>query len=63
MFIYIHSYLLNLEDYLDRLLEHQYKSTPASYLYRACWFLYLPSLGDQCPFLTHQYNSIFGDLC
>ena len=42
--------LLNFEDDLDRLLDHQYESTPARYIYRASWFLSLPSLGDQYPF-------------
>ena len=46
------TYLLNFEDDLNRLLEHQYESTPARYLYRICWFSYLPSLGDQCPFFN-----------
>ena len=55
--------LLNFEIDLDRLLEHQYESTPARYIYRACWFLSLPSIGDQCHFLTHQHSSIVGDLC
>ena len=56
------AYLLNFDD-LDRLLEHQYESTPARYFYRACWFLSIPSLGYQCPFLTYQHSSIVGDLC
>ena len=47
------TYLLNFEDDLDRLLEHQNVTTPTRYLYRTCWFLYLPSLRNQCPFLTH----------
>ena len=55
--------LLNFEDDLYCLLEHQYKSTPARYIYRAYWFLSLPYLVYQCPFLTHQHSSIVGDLC
>ena len=56
------AYLLNFEDNIHSLLENQYESTPARYLYRACVFLSLPSLGDQCPFLTHQHSSIVGDI-
>ena len=55
---YAYAYLLNFEDDLHRLLEHQYESTPARYLYRS-----IPSVGDQCLFLTHQHSSIVGDLC
>ena len=40
------AYLLNFNDDLHRLLEHQYEPTTDRYLYRACWFLSLPSLGD-----------------
>ena len=70
------AYLLNFEDDHDRLLEHQYESTPARYLYRACCsrtmvlissFSRRPWSGQkrtlQCPFLTHQHSSIVGDLC
>ena len=31
---YAYAYLLNFEDDLHRLLEHQYESTSARYLYR-----------------------------
>ena len=42
------TYLLNLEYYLvNLLLEHQYLTTTAIYLYLACWLLYLAFLGDQ----------------
>ena len=37
IYIYIYiTYLLNFEDDLERLIEHQYESTPARYLYRSC---------------------------
>ena len=55
--------LLNFEDDLDLLLEHQYESNAARYLYRSCWFLSIHSLGIQYPFLTYQHSSIVGDLC
>ena len=48
-FIYIYAHLLNFEDDLVSLLEHQYDTAFSRHPYPACWFLFLPS---------HEYHNL-----
>ena len=69
IYIYIYIYilyiyiclltLLNFEDDLVSLLEHQYDTAFPRYPYPACWFLFIPSHEDHNLSSTYQHSLFF----
>ena len=53
------AYLLNFEDDLVSLLEHQYDTAFSRHPYPACWFLFLPSHEDHNLSSTYQHSLFF----
>ena len=51
--------MLNFEDDLVSLLEHQYDTAFSRHPYPACWFLFLPSHEDHNLSSTYQHSLFF----
>ena len=51
--------LLNFEDDLVSLLEHQYDTALSRHPHPACWFLFLPSHEDHNLSSTYQHSLFF----
>ena len=51
--------MLNFEDDLVSLLEHQYDTAFSRHPYPACWFLFLPSHEDHNISSTYQHSLFF----